>query len=192
MDEETNTLIAKWYLAKSFYGTLSVRDFSDWAVTRIEQGKDSKNICILASMYDAQSYFDIEDYFYRSLQELGWNFPNKEECLERYAKFIAQKIVDGEIEPFQGCAIMREINNSLGHPANLSHWISLYWAGDDLDLEGQILTNEEFNKRIIQEAKRYLSGEIFIYPESIEEKVPFENDETNNNFFSKLLKKLSK
>ena len=49
MDEETNTLIAKWYMAQSNYGSVAAREFPDWAISQLEKGQDSKHLRMLAS-----------------------------------------------------------------------------------------------------------------------------------------------
>ena len=190
MNEETNTLIAKWYLVQNHFGSVSARNFSDWAISLLEQGVDSKNIRILASMFNTDVFLEVEDYFLRSLKDLDWKFPNTEECLEIYARLIAAEIVDGKIKPFDGCVIMREIHASLDYPQHLSNWISLYWAGDDLYWEGEELTTEYLDKQIVQEAKRFLSGETFIFPENDNEQSLFLEVEESENFFSKLWRKL--
>ena len=190
MDEETNTLIAKWYLARDSYGTVSARDFSDWAIQLLEQGFDSRNIRILASMFNADIFLEVEGYFHKSLKDLAWEFPNIEDCLLRYARFIANEIIEGKIKPFEGCIIMREIYNALDCPAILANWISLYWAGDDYYWQGDNLTEEELDKQIVQEAKRFLTGETFIFPETIEEKQMFSEAEENESFLSKVWRKL--
>ena len=189
MNDETETLIARWYLAQNDYGIISAKDFSDWAIFLLEQGFDSKNIRILASMFNADNFSEVENYFHRSLKDLGWQFPNIENSLESYARIIAADIIGGKIKPFDGCVIMREIYNSLDNPQHLSNWISLYWAGDDLYWEGEELTAEYLDKQIVQEAKRFLNGETFIFPANIEEQPLFSKVEEDENFFSKLWRK---
>jgi hypothetical protein len=189
MDEETNTLIARIYFANSLYGNLTARDLSDWAISQIEQGFDSKNLCMLASMFNQQSYVELENYFNRSLKELDWDYPNKEECVTRYARLITGKIINREIEAFQGCIIMRDIYNTLDCPKTLSHWVSLYWSGDDLDFQGRVLTKKELSEMIIHEAKNYLSGETLVFPEKFQEKPLFEYSENKEGFLSKLWNK---
>ncbi len=71
MDDETNTLIARWYMAEFNYAAVGVREFSDWAIFQLEAGQDSKHLRMLAASFDAQSLSEIEGYFRQCLQELG-------------------------------------------------------------------------------------------------------------------------
>jgi hypothetical protein len=190
MDEETNTLVAKWYLAQSFYGRVSAKDFSDWAIHLLEQGLDSKNIRILASMFNVDIFLEVEDYFRRSLKDLDWQFPNIEECLLRYAKLIATEIINQSIEPFEGCEIIHKINNALDYPSILGNWVSLYWAGNELYWEGETVIIENLNKQIIQEAERFLNGKTFIFSEKVEDKQMFSEVTEKESFLSKVWRKL--
>lgn len=146
IDEETNTLIAHWYL-----GTADARAFSDWAVSQLEQGRDSKNLGMLAAMFDATVVLDVEDHFRRSFNELRWELPPRGECVERYAKHIASEIVEGKIKPAEGCVQLANLYYLLEHPAFLSDWHGVYWAGEDLRAD-------EFDELIIEEARAFVAG----------------------------------
>ncbi|MEK7723659.1 MAG: hypothetical protein AAB336_04870 [Acidobacteriota bacterium] len=182
MNEETNTLIAKIHLNKT-----NIRDFSDWAVSCLEQDLDTKNIRIVAAMYDATSLSEIDTYFRRSLNELGWEFPQEKECLERYAKSVAQQIVDKTISPAGGCEVFYEIHCSLiylNEEEQFNYFRDLYWCYKYLPVE-------EIDLKVIQEAERYLSGKKFIFPKNIEEKPLFAEIDKKESFLSKIWKKIS-
>jgi hypothetical protein len=155
MNEETNALIAKLYLRKT-----SARDFSDWAVSCLEQGLDTKNIRILAAMFDVDSFSEINDYFQRALADLNWSFPEKDECLERYTKFIARQILEKKIAPQTGCAILLDIFYSLEYPNYLSEINSLFWHYEEFPAE-------DVDLQVIQEAERLISGRQIIFPKNI-------------------------
>jgi hypothetical protein len=181
MNEETNALITKFYLKQT-----SVRDFSDWAVSCLEKGLDTKSIRILASMFDAKSLSEIDTYFQRSLDELGWKFPEEKECLERNAKFIAQQILDKEISPKDGCRKIYEISTVLeqiAYPTRSINWSGLFWGYEDLP-------EDEMDKEVILEAGILINGEKIIYPKNIEERLFLSEPQKKENFFTKFWKKI--
>jgi hypothetical protein len=141
MNEKTKTLIAKRYL-----GEVLANDFSDWAVSCIEEGIESKNILILASIINPQSFYEVEDYFRRSLNDLGWKFPNKEDSLFEYAKTIAKQILDKNIDPFEGVTIIKKIYHALDYPKGLSNW-------DYITLWEEEFSDEVLKNAIIREAQ---------------------------------------
>ena len=89
MDDETLKFFAKYCLRET-----TVKDFSDWAIYCLEQGLDSKNLRILASMFNAQYLSEIQTYFIKSLDELNLAYPVEEKCLPEYAKLIALQIIN--------------------------------------------------------------------------------------------------
>lgn len=181
MNEETNTLIAKFYLKKT-----SVRDFPDWAVSCLEQDLDTKNIRILASMFEANSLSEIDMYFRRSLAELGWKFPEEKECLEKYAKLIAQQILDKTIFPKDGCRKIYEISTVLeqiDYPSPFMNWSGLFWSYEDLPAE-------EMDKKVLWEAEKLINGEKMIFPKNIEEKPFLSEVQEDENFFVKFWRKI--
>lgn len=145
MNEQTKTLVANWYLAQ-----VSAKDFSDWAISCIEHGIESKNILILASIINPQSFYEVEDYFRRSLRDLDWEFPNQENSLFEYAKRIAKQILDQEIEPLFGVAILSRIYDELDRPRGLSNWNYLNWMQDEL-------TEEQMKSAVIFEAQKLVN-----------------------------------
>ncbi len=79
MKEETIKLFAK-----ICFGEVSARDYSDWAIYCLEQGMDSKNIRILASMFNTKSVSEVATYFIRYLDDLNWHYPLEKDCLPKY------------------------------------------------------------------------------------------------------------
>lgn len=153
IDEETNTLIARWYLSKGYEGIVGARDFSDWAISKLEEGRDTGNLRMLASMFNEDVFAEVESHFRKALSELGWSLPPSQESVERYSRSIASQIVNDEITPFEGCRKLHDINSFLDYPPYLYNWTGLYWAGDDL-------TPGEHDDLIREEAERLLRGEI--------------------------------
>ena len=117
MNDETIKLFAKHCFREA-----SAKDFSDWAIYCLEQGIDSKNIRILASMFNAQYVSEVETYFIRSLDDLNWNYPIKEKCLPEYAKLTAKQILNKEIDIFIGCNEIYKVYRNLDYDPELTNW----------------------------------------------------------------------
>ena len=180
MDRETNDLIARQYLSERNLGSVEPREFSDWAVDELEKGRDSRDLRILASEFDATSFSDIERHFRASIAELGWTYPDENMATKAYAESIMQKIVDGGIEPYEGCRELYMMCIYLGYPKYLYNWNALFWAEEDL-------SDEELNRLITDEARRRLSGEE---TEATHEGFMFRGTSEQSDGFWKRLKRL--
>lgn len=147
---ETNNLLAGRYL-----GWLTYEEYVDWAVGCLESGLDSKNIRILASLRKPLYSSEVEEYFNRSLRDLGWHLPDRKECLMEYARGFARGIVAGTISPLDGCRKIYSVVVSLQYPKELMPWLYL-----DEGLEPETyseLSGGPWNTKIIQEAQRFIS-----------------------------------
>ncbi|MGI8469902.1 MAG: hypothetical protein ACR2N3_15790 [Pyrinomonadaceae bacterium] len=153
MNEATKQFFAKLYLQQASSDT-----YVDWAIACLEDGLDSKNLRMLASMNSPFYSSEIDEKFRHALDELGISFPNKRELLLNYAKDIALKIVSGEINSIDGLNEIHSIDISLNYPKELQAWTMLdggydpetkEWIGDFTDIQKQMLSNI-----IIREAKK--------------------------------------
>ena len=93
MNNEAIKFLAEYHWTKEEPG--------DWAIRCLEKGYDSKSLRMLASMTKADSSSEIENYFQRSLKELGWDKIEKEDYLLNYAKIIAGEIVEEKTDPIK-------------------------------------------------------------------------------------------
>lgn len=121
MNNETIKLFAKYC-----FGEASARDFSDWAINCLENGFDSKNIRILASMFNAQYLSEIEPYFIRVLDDLNRDYPKEEIHLLEYAKLIAKQILNKEISAVEGCNEIYKVYRNLDYEPELADWDYLH------------------------------------------------------------------
>lgn len=121
MNDETIKLFAKHCFREA-----SAKDFSDWAIFCLEQGINSKNIRILSSMFNAQYVSEVETYFFRSLDDLNWNYPLAENFLLEYAKLIAKQIIKKEIDIIAGSYEIYKIYLHLDYPPELTNWDYLH------------------------------------------------------------------
>lgn len=120
MSSETIEIFAKRYL-----GSATSEDYVAWAIACLEQNIDSKNIRILASLHKPLYLSEVEEYFNRSLKDLGWTMPERRECLLQYARLLAQQIVSGDLRPVEGCRAIYGVVVALHCPAELSRWVNL-------------------------------------------------------------------
>jgi hypothetical protein len=147
VNDETLKIIAERYL-----GSAACDDYVAWAVACLEANVDAKNIRILASLRKPLYSSEVDEYFERSLAELGWTMPERRECLLQYARRLAQHIVSRELPPGEGCWKIYRIAAALEYPEELLPWIYL-----DLALAGaEELQDGNCENEIISEAERLL------------------------------------
>lgn len=152
MDRETNDLIARQYLSEKNLGQVEPRELAEWAALEIERGHDTPSLRSLAAKRFEDGSAEAEDQFRASIAELGWEIPGKKSALKQYSKSVMQQIVDGSIEPYDGCSQVYVNSIFLGHPDYLYNWNYLFWSMEDLTLD-------ELNPQIIEEAARSLGVE---------------------------------
>jgi hypothetical protein len=116
-------------LVKAARGVLHGQELVDWATKTLATGYDSPALVILAGA-DLDSVPIVSEtlpLFVRALTELGVAVPADEDGLLRArAKTIARHILNGDVTPSQGVAMMeKEVVSPLGHPRDLMAWCYL-------------------------------------------------------------------
>ncbi|MGI8669366.1 MAG: hypothetical protein ACR2J3_05880 [Aridibacter sp.] len=110
-------------LAERYYHD---EDISDWAIKCLEKGYDSKSLRMLASMPESlYTSSETDEYFQRSLKELGWNEIKTEQYLMRYAKIFAEDIIKGETDIIKASRDIYGIFQDLDYPSELHAWFEL-------------------------------------------------------------------
>lgn len=85
---------------KNALGFAAAVDYIDWAVEMLELGYDSRSLGMLASFErSTSSISDVEQYFYRAINELNFVKPSQTVAVRNYACNVAQQIINGQIEP---------------------------------------------------------------------------------------------
>ena len=149
MNSETIGIIAERYL-----GSASCEDYVEWAKACLAANVDSKSLRILASLQKPLYSSEVDDYFYRSLNELGWTMTEERECLFQYARQVAQQILSNELPPREGCRKIYRIGDALGYPGDLIAWLYL---DEGLDPSGlSDLHGASWDEAIRSEAGRLL------------------------------------
>ncbi len=106
-------------LAERFLGKINV---SDWVVNCFEKGFDSKSLRMLASMNKFDSAAELDNFFQRALNELGWDNIGEEDFLMRYAEILSQEIVENKIDPIKASRDIYQILRDLNYPPELHGW----------------------------------------------------------------------
>ncbi len=157
MNEATKQFFVKFYLQQA-----SSDDYVDWAIACLEDGLDSKNLRMLASMGKPFYSSEIEDKFRLALTELGFKYPSEKETLENYVKDLAKAIVKGEINPSDGCHKIYNVGVFLEYPREMTSWTFLddglepgtYDTLYDLFEDTPSQNTDKWFKAIIEEAKK--------------------------------------
>ena len=116
MDDEITKLLAEKYFKE---------DINDWAIKCLERGYDSKSLRILASMSKCDSDSELDNYFQRSLKELGWNKIEKQDYLMSYAKILAREIIEEKSDPIKASRKIYQILVDLDYPTELHGWFEI-------------------------------------------------------------------
>lgn len=191
MNEETVKFFAKYQ-----FGDVSAKDFSDWAIDCLEKGIDSKNIRILASMFNAQSVSEIEDYFFRSLSDLNWKLPAKEDFLPQYTNLIAKQILNKEIDAVSGCHEIYKVYRTLDYKKELRDWEYLNMGMHPETYEDLVIEKNGFaeffllEEAIREEAAKLINVKITtVHQYAVKPDFEFEEIE-QESFFTKIWRKI--
>lgn len=148
--------VATYYLcARVSKGEAEGVEYVEWAVERLLQGNETPSIGILSSFMEPLFKPELEEYFYKSLTELGWRFPLFEESAINCISFLANKITDGSFEPVKTTHEIYTYVRDLGYPSELIVWLEI----DDLIDEKKYckssqISDEELIKKIYEEARK--------------------------------------
>src|SRR5215471_16920046 len=92
-------------LAMRYMNRGSPRDSVKWAEDALAGGYDCDSICALAGLDLKGSLpndFEIDSLLKRSIDELGFEFPERADCIHEYVRIIAEEIVSGKRSPEDG------------------------------------------------------------------------------------------
>ena len=88
----------------------------NWAMSLIEQGVATENLCVLASLLNPlnECEFEVDEYFNIVISELDLKFPKPEEAVEGCAKILAHEVIRGVLSPEIGVSKIDDANVFLG------------------------------------------------------------------------------
>jgi hypothetical protein len=180
MDEETNDIIARLYLSEKNMSRVEAKEFAAWATLQIERGHDTDGLRRLSEQSAADDDPAVEQLFRDCVAEIGWEIPSRKHAMKRHSEATLRRIVNGEIEPYDGCSHLYIISIYLGHPGYLYSWNEMFWAREELGVE-------KLNKLITRAARRALGEEPDeIYPDDDLLDEEDDDDERPRNFWNQL------
>jgi hypothetical protein len=144
-------------IAQFELGKATIHDLSDWATEILLQGKDTRAVVLLAGITQAESD-EIYPLLHKIADDLGVQFPSAEKIKLAQARLIARDIVEGRVEPNDGCDQIAEINGALGWPDELIEFAAL--AHEQTGHESLGITKENVRPHIINAAKKLVAKEI--------------------------------
>lgn len=143
----------------------------DWAVSVLELGYESENLCILAGL-DFDSTEEREEYFWKSINDLRLDVEKTEdELIEKYAMTIANKAIKKEIGIEYAFSQMRKIVSATEYD---HRYIAFYEIDEDLDYltyDNSVLFNSGLT---MKNAKDFILEEFEIFVQMENLKIPLE------------------
>jgi hypothetical protein len=169
-------LTFKQYLADYVTGNLTTSQLPKLGLAGLEQGLDSDSLTILAGMSDKDNQFEIEDYFKKALTELEIILPDKREAALELAKYYADEIIAGKVDPVDGVnKIIRKALDSYDFFNESKEYAmdsidfqtiyGLYWTYDDLCETDHPWSKEKTNDELIKEVKVDIINELKVWRE---------------------------
>jgi len=175
-------------LARRAVGELPGEDAIAWAASALADGIDTPTVRILAGLNPDLDRADIASYFGRALHELELDGKYQDPA-KAYAVELAQRIVDGTIDPIVACKeIYDVVYVPFGLPGHLAYWSCL--AGGHSPDAGGELSPDDLRERILEEARALLAKgadpEFILFP-----KRPRAAEQTSKrSLFSRVLNSL--
>lgn len=141
LEELTTNIFAEKILTQ-----FDSKKYIDWAINVMELGYESENLFILAGL-DNELTQIREEYFWKTIKDLNISVNKTDaELIQNYAKFIAQKVIDNEIDIDDAFRIMLRICSTTGYE---QRYIPFYEIDEDLDYlfyDNSILFNSGLTK----------------------------------------------
>lgn len=145
-------------LVKRATDIVAAEDYVHWAIFSLEQGADTPNLRILASLPTLTWPSEAEFYFNWAVAELQIHIGTDAEILREYAKQIARKILTGELAAETGAGIIEcQVVSPLEHPDDLMAWC--YLSGGLEPTTFATLTGSELDEAIRRQAARLVDSE---------------------------------
>jgi uncharacterized protein YjbI with pentapeptide repeats len=107
-------------IANVWRGCAEAKSFCDWATDQLTSGRDGVNLRILAGL-GSDDTPEIQTYLAKTLAEMGWRLPDRQECLIQYCGDVARKAVNGTLPPITALGVIGQIDGALQYPAVLRY-----------------------------------------------------------------------
>jgi len=159
IEEKTNYL-----LAENLYSHMNPQKYVDWAVYLLGNEFETENILILAGL-DNYPREEIEEYFWKCVADLELNLKKSDfELIENFALYIANSVVNKEMNPKEGLRIMNDIVRESEYSSKYIQFYNLDEDIDYLNYDNRTLFNsfdktDNLEEIIIEEFRLFLQAE---------------------------------
>ena len=108
-------------------GSWTAHDAIAWAESLLEEGGDSREVAILASLglEGDPDPFEVEGRFQQCLAEQGASLPEGREAWTTAARHVCGGILDGRIAPREGLDLMAKLASRTGYETPYAIWDEL-------------------------------------------------------------------
>ncbi len=142
---------------------MSADDYIHWAEEMLMEDYDSPSLRILAGLDHHNSFWEVESYFMRSIEELNIEEPEAKIAIRAYACKIAQQVINGQYDSSQlAVRDLYQIWKYLDYDSEYVIWFELDDALDSLlsqyfPYSYPSATLENFDVIVKQEAEIFLA-----------------------------------
>jgi hypothetical protein len=117
---------------RSAMNCATAADYVQWATGLLIEGRDSRNLRLLAGLDERGSVSEAEEHFTRTLRELQIPEPDTDGKLRAYAMDLAQQILDRELAAEAGVRALYQICVFTGNAEPYILWLYLDDTLDDI------------------------------------------------------------
>jgi hypothetical protein len=142
-------------LALRHLGLASGGDVVRWALDALAEDLDTPSLRMLAGPSNKPNEFEVDGYLRGFGTEMAGELPDRVSLLDFYPRFIAEKMVQGKLPPFDGVKTLYRFYLAFGSFPGVSTWIAL---DDDAELAttGVYGTVPEVEQKIVGAAAALL------------------------------------
>lgn len=148
---------------KKYKQLINIEDYVEWACNMLLKDIDTESIRVVASFNKTDSIFEVEEYFYKALKELGIKEPAPESCARSYIRHVSEMILEGKYDIFGLAYVIYRVVSSLGYPEDLMEWFDISEMIEDITsstFSTNLFTKEDVKKRIIEQAAIQINVDI--------------------------------
>ncbi len=141
------------------------------ALQGLEEGFESPSLIMLAGLSSNENPFKMEEYLKKAMQELNLNFLDKELLAFSLIRATAKKILNDEVEPYEGCQfIFEQVLDSIDlrkrdikyvyEGIGLAEIYGLYIQIYELKYDSVLLNDLRSKEEHIEEAKEMIKSKF--------------------------------
>jgi len=161
----------KHLIGQYVLGYLPTEQLPQVAYIGLEEGFDSPSLVMLAGIEKGENSFIIEKYFKAALSELNIHTPDKKKASLEYGMTIAQEIIDGKKNIFEGVGeIIHKVIRRGDFESYTTTYLydgiffesvyGLYYEYDDLENDMMQVSGDKSREQLILETKQDLLQEL--------------------------------